>query len=372
MPSELEAKLRELSLVPPTTMPVLSVYLDARPDQHGRDNFEPFLRKEFKARGATYPPRSAERASFEQDAERIIAWLSTELRPSSNGVAIFACEASGLFQALQFDAPVQSNQLFVYHQPHLFTLAKLLDQYRPYAAVIADTNSARIFVFGLGRTVQADTITNVKVRSRSIIEGWWLRRFQLKVENDHLRHAKQVIEHLERIVREERIDHILLAGDEVILSVLREQLPPMLASKLVEEMKLDITAPEHEVLKTTLRVIQEEDARTDAERVRAMIDDYRAGGLAAVGIHDVLAALSNGQADTVFLSNSFEQIHPGEETLPSTLVPELTGMPAGTSVRVTDAIVTRAYQTGAEVHFIEDPELLANVGGVGASLRYRL
>lgn len=364
--------MRELSLVPPTTMPVLSVYLDARPDQHGRDNFEPFLRKEFKARAGTWPLRSAERESFEQDAERIMTWLDAELRPSSNGVAIFACAASGLFEALQFDAPFQSNQLYVYHQPHLYTLAKLLDQYRPYAAVIADTNSARIFVFGLGRTIQTDTIANEKIRSRSIIEGWWQRRFQLKVENDHLRHAKQVIEHLKRIVREEGIDRVLLAGDEVILSILREQLPPLLASKVVEEMKLDISVPEHEVLRTTLQVIQEEDARTDAERVRAMIDDYRAGGLAAAGIHDVLAALSNGQADTVFLSNSFEQIHPGEEDLPSVLVPELAGMPAGTKVKATDALVTRAYQTGAEVRFIADPGLLANVGGVGASLRYRV
>jgi peptide subunit release factor 1 (eRF1) len=372
LPSELENKLRELSLVPPTTMPVLSVYLDARPDQHGRDNFGPFLRKEFKARGGTWTTRSAERASFEKDAERIMEWLGAELRPSSNGAAIFACSDIGLFEALQFDAPFHANELFVYHQPHLYTLARLLDQYRPYAAVIADTNSARIFVFGLGRTVLSDTITSPKARARSVIEGWWLRRFQLKVENDHLRHAKQVIEQLERIVREEKIDHVLFAGDELTLSLMREQLSPSLAGKVVEELKLDITVPEHEVLRTTLRVIQEEDARTDAERVRAMIDDYRAGGLAAVGIHDVLAALSNGQADTVFLSSNFEQVHPGEEELPSTLVPELTGMPAGTSVRVTDAIVTRAYQTGAEVRFIEDPELLANAGGVGASLRYRL
>ncbi|MFZ0661545.1 MAG: host attachment protein [Acidobacteriaceae bacterium] len=372
MPLELEGKLRELSLFPPTTMPVLSVYIDARPDQHGRDNFGPFLRKEFKARGATYPMRSKERASFERDAERIMSWLGTELRPSSNGAALFACEASGLFEALQFDAPFQSNQLYVYHQPHLYTLAKLLDRYRPYAAVIADTNSARIFVFGLARTVQTDRITNPKVRSRSIIEGWWLRRFQLKVENDHLRHAKQVIEHLDRIVREEKIDRILFAGDEVILSVLREQISPLLASKVVDELKLDMTAPEHEILRTTVEVIQEESARTDAERVRAMIDDYRAGGLAAVGIHDVLAALSNGQADTVFISSTLEQVHPGEEVLPSALVPELAGLPAGTRVQVTDALVTRAYQTGAQVSFIEEPGLLENVGGVGASLRYRL
>ncbi|MEO6981536.1 MAG: hypothetical protein ABI072_00285 [Edaphobacter sp.] len=351
----------------------MSIYLNLQSDQHGRDYFEPFLRKEFKTRGATYPLRSPERESFERDAERTMAWLGKELRPSSNGAAIFACAGSDdFFEAFQFDSPFQSDQLYVYHQPHLYTLAKLLDEYRPYAAVIADTNSARIFVFGLGRTLHADSVTNVKVRSKSILEGWWLRRFQAKVENYHLRHGKEILEHLDRIVREEGIDRILFAGDEVILPVLREQLSPFLASKVVDELKLDITAPEHEILKATLAAMQEEDARTDADLVRAMVDDYRAGGLAAVGVHDVLAALANGQVDTLFISAALEQIHTEEEDLHSALAPEVTELPSGAGVRITDSLVTRAYQTGAQVRFIEDPELLVNVGGVGASLRYRL
>ena len=148
-PSMLDEKLRELALFEPTTMPVLSVYLNTQTDQHGRDNFEPFLRKEFKQRAATYPSRSPERQSFERDAERIMSWLKTELRPSSNGVAIFACAGVGdFFEALQFDAPIHTNRLYVYHQPHFYALAKLQDKYRPYAAVVADTNTARVFVFG--------------------------------------------------------------------------------------------------------------------------------------------------------------------------------------------------------------------------------
>src|SRR3954453_23963763 len=90
-PFGLRDKLRELALFPPTTMPVLSVYLNTQPDQHGRDNFLPFLRKELKARAKTYAPRSAERLSFEHDASRIQSWLDIELRPSSNGAAVFAC-----------------------------------------------------------------------------------------------------------------------------------------------------------------------------------------------------------------------------------------------------------------------------------------
>lgn len=299
-----------------------------------------------------------------------MSWLRADLRPSSNGVAIFACVGAGdFFEALQFDAPINEHRLYVYHQPHLYTLAKLQDNYRPYAALIADTNTARIFVFGLGRTIVKETVTSVKVRSRSQLGGWWLRRYQAPVENFHLRHSKEVVQQLERIVQEEGIEHIFIAGDEVILSVLREQLPPSLAEKVVDELKLDITTPEHEILRATLASMREQDAQTDTDRVRAMIDEYRSGGLAAIGVHDVLAALANGQVDTVFLSTGLEQIHSEEEELHEALAPALKHLPEDTRIRITDALVTRAQQTGAKVTFIEDPALLADVG---AALRYRL
>jgi peptide subunit release factor 1 (eRF1) len=372
-PSGLGNTLRELALFAPTTMPVLSVYLDTRADQHGRNNFSPFLRKELKARAATYPQESPERKSFERDAKRITLWLDTELRPSSNGATVFACSGAGdFFKAIQFDSPFHANRLYVYHQPHLYALAHLYDSHRSYAAVIVDTNSARIFVFGLGRTLGVETITNVKVRSRSWIEGWWLRRAQFKVENYQLRHAKEVVEHLERIVRDEGIEYIILAGDDVILPILLEQLPPSLAGKVVDQMKLDISAPDRDVFHATLQAVRAEDARTDAESVRATIDEYRAGGLAAIGVHDVLAALSNGQVDTLFISAAIEQIHPEAESLHLAIAPSIAALPEGAGVKISDELVTRAYQTGAQVKFIEDPALLANAGGVCAALRYLL
>lgn len=177
-PYELQDRLRELALFPPTAMPVLSVYLNTQPDQHGRRNFSPFLRKELKNRADTYPPDSEERRSFEQDARRIETWLDNDLHRSSNG--------------------------------------------------------------------------------------------------------------------------------------------------------------------------------------------------AAIGVHDVMAALANGQADTVFISADLEQIHPEAEDLHPALAPPVAGLPAGAGVKVSDELVTRAYQTGARVRFIEDPALLAQSGGVCAGLRYRL
>jgi hypothetical protein len=55
----------------PTTFPVLSVYLNTQPDQHGRTpDAAPYLHREFKALARTWAPSSPEHHSFDQDVER--------------------------------------------------------------------------------------------------------------------------------------------------------------------------------------------------------------------------------------------------------------------------------------------------------------
>src|SRR5512144_1304659 len=85
--------------------PVISLYLNAQPDEHGRDKFSTFLRKELRGRAASYPADSASRKSLERDVEKIEAYIASELKPSANGLAIFACSAADdFFEALQLDA----------------------------------------------------------------------------------------------------------------------------------------------------------------------------------------------------------------------------------------------------------------------------
>lgn len=373
----LDQLLDRLAAFEPTSLPVISLYLNTQPDQHGRANFEPFIRKEFRARARSYSLRSPEGESFERDAKRITEYLRDELRPSANGLAVFACAgADAFFEAVQLDAPIEEHRLYVYHQPHLYPLARLSDQYRRYAALIADTNSARLFVFGLGERLDKESVQSTKV-SRTSVGGWSQARYQRHIENYHLHHAKEIVEALDRAVREENIEYIVLAGDEVIIPTLREQLPQHLDEKVIDVLRLDITTPEHEVLRATLEAMREQDAKDDAEKVAQLIDEYRAGGLAVVGAHDTLAALAAGQVDELFLSASLEEIHDDEEEVGEPLVP---GAPAteedagkGTrSVMMADELVTRARQTGARIIFIEAAALLADAGGVGAMLRYRL
>jgi peptide chain release factor subunit 1 len=338
-----------LARLEPTPLPLLSLYLNTEPNGSGRPTYQAFLRKELPHRVTTYGERSAERDSLERDRERIERYLTEQLQPSSRGVAMFACAGRDLFEAIQVQVPFERHQLVVSDRPFLYPLARLDEGHPRYAALLVDTNSARIFVFGTGQVLDEVDVQSPKTKHTKT-GGWSQARFQRHVENVHLHHAKEVVDRLDQVVMADAIDHIVLAGDDVIVPLLKEQLPERLTQRLVDVVRLDIRSPEHRVLTATLEALRRKDDETDETVVRDLIDAYRAGGLGAVGVKPVSEALERGQVDTLVISATPEQVTGGEEAA--------------------NQLVTLAHQTSAAVRFVENQRLLAEVGGVGASLRY--
>jgi peptide subunit release factor 1 (eRF1) len=375
--TSIEEPLARLVAFEPTTFPVLSVYLNTQPDSHGHaPDAVPYLHREFKALARTLAPSSPERHSFDRDAERMVAYASEKIDPSANGVAIFACWGVGeFFEAIQLTTPVSDNRVYAYNQPHLYHLARLDEQYPRYAAVLTDTNTARIFVFGLGHVIDAEKVKGTKVH-RVKVGGWSQARYQRRVGNAHHEHVKEVMERLAQIVREDHVSHIILAGDSVVIPLLQEQLPQELVS-MVEVMKLDVHASEQDVLTATLQKLQEQEAKTAAEKVDRLMQEYRARGLAVVGLHETLEALTNGQVEELIISSALDQSHPLPEEVEAIFAPEIPDSEGGTEsdkprqASLPDLLVTKAKQTGATVTFIEDATLLESTGGVGAFLRWR-
>jgi peptide subunit release factor 1 (eRF1) len=97
-----------------------------------------------------------------------------------------------------------------------------------------------------------------------------------------------------------------------------------------------------------------------------------------VGIDDTRRALDIGQVDELLMS-----------AVPNVVVTKTGGEPGsradeagddGASKRRTptareqavDELILKAHRTSARIRFIEDASLLADVGGVGAVLRFRL
>jgi peptide subunit release factor 1 (eRF1) len=349
--------------------PVLSLYLDTRPDERGRDNFHAFVRKELGARGRLLD--EADRQSYDRDAKRIQKWLSEELDPSANGVALFACDGRDLFEAVQLEAPIEENRLHVDRQPHVYPLARLLDLHPRYAAVVTDTRLARIFVFDLGTRRSEQRVESEKL-TRTGAGGWSQMHYQRHVDGHRQQHVREVVAALERVVRAEDIAHVVLSGDEVALRWLRDELPKGLLPKLVDMLQLDPKASEHEVLEASLEALRRREAETDEGRVERLLDDWRAGGLAAAGLRETEAALAAGQAHELLMSADPGAVRDLSRE-PSGETPEAAPPGGGRAeqVQLCDRLVSLARATDARVHFVEDDALLAEVGGVGATLRYR-
>jgi peptide subunit release factor 1 (eRF1) len=352
--------LDRLAAFEPADTPVLSLYLDMRPDQTGgRHHASAFLKKTFAEHSRALTGDA--RKSFDRDAERIERYISEDVSKSTNGLAVFACGAKDdFFEAIQLDVPIDQHSLFVGEVPHLYPLARLNDQYPRYAALLVDTNSARLFVFGLGLVEQRATVTNAKTR-RTMMGGWSQARYQRHVDNFHKHHMKEVVEVLERVVADEHLNQIVVSCDEVARPILMEQLPKHLAEKVIDVIHLDMKGtPEHQVLAETMDALRQEDARTDAEHVERMLGAWRAGGLAVAGMKSTLEALTMGQVEELLI----------------TAKPDLLKQPNQPSddecLALADELVAKAQQNSARIRFIEDEKLLADVGGVGALLRFKI
>ena len=349
--NSLDITLDKLARLEPDGAPFVSLYLNLQADAHGKDNYAGFVRKELPARARTFPEGSAERDSIDRDHARIQEYLDAGVPPSANGLAIFASSGrDNLFEALVLEIPIEQNRLSIAPSPLLYPLALLVDRNPRHAVVHADSHVARIFVFDSGKVTSA-AVTGEKIR-RSSGGGWAQARYQRHVEKLQSEHARELVETLERVVREDGIDHVILAGDEVNIPLVRSELSKELAAKVIDVLKLEARAPEHEVMAAAADALNRHDDKTDEEVVARTLDEYRAGGLATAGYENTLEALTNGQVDELYLTTPGPSADEREGT-----VNELIGM---------------ARRTSASTRFIEDTGLLASVGGVAASLRFRL
>jgi peptide subunit release factor 1 (eRF1) len=98
-----------------------------------------------------------------------------------------------------------------------------------------------------------------------------------------------------------------------------------------------------------MNALRRDDADTDAEHVRRMIDAWRAGGLAVAGLEATMRALEIREVEELLIAARADRV-------------------AGPA----DELVARAQQNAARIRFIEDDSLLADVGGVGALLRFKI
>ncbi len=90
--------IKRLAEFTPTEMPVLSIYLDMRPQATGGNpgvrSGEIVLKDRLHEIEKTYLPRGEDLDSFRVDREKIEEFVKNEMSPATSGLIIFACSAA--------------------------------------------------------------------------------------------------------------------------------------------------------------------------------------------------------------------------------------------------------------------------------------
>ena len=371
--------------------PVVSLYLDASANENGRDGYKTWLKTEIDQLIESYEEDSAEAESLKADIEKIQQFLENEVDESANGIAVFACGAAdGFFETAQLDEAFPNNRIFAFERPHIFPLVRIIEQNPRYAVLWSDTNKADIYVFGGENTINVETGKQTKVEeienivtNRTQVGGWSQARYQRHIENFHLQHAKETVEGLEKLMRDEKIEYLVLCGDEAtIMPILRPQLSKVVEQSIVGTFNLSQYASENEIREKTREVMTEQNIIKDQEKAQRMYDAAKAAaGLGAMGVEDTLAALSNGQVEELIISSSFDAIKyspkkvekvlnayaPGDDNSTGDDLPDVKE-----SRQIGDELIIRALNSAAKITFIEDETLLKEANGVGAVLRYNI
>ncbi len=351
-----EDLMRKLAECPPTEMPVLSVYLDMRPQATGRNpavrSGEIVLKDRLHEIEKTYLPRGEDLDSFRADRERIETFVENDVSPATSGLIIFACSATGLWEAIEVGAELE-NEVAVGPVPALYQFAKLLNDHETAVVAVVDTNTARFFVTSFGKLKEMDgpDDPNNDAYNKTTGGGWSQARYQRIVDNTRESFSKEVVAELEALTKKAGAKNLVIAGDEIAMTLLQNNLSPSAKEILYSEvLRIDEKTPRLKIKERVTGILAEieiENARSNAER---LIGAMRGDGLGVAGLNATTQALENGQVETLLLDAN-------SSTLPDDVRNEL---------------IRLATTTGAKVEMVEGHEKFAAMEGVGGLLRYKL
>lgn len=347
--------VREASGATRSRVPVLSVYLDLRPQAQGERPAvrasRVILKERLRQIEQTFWPRGVAFDAVRTDAARIEEYLDAQVSRAAQGVAIFASGPHALFETLEVDVPFD-NQVSARAQPDLFQLARLLDDQETAVVAVIDTHAARLFVLHLGglrevRGLQDDPKLYHLVRGANAMNQ---ARYQRHARHVRAQFAAEVADRMEQLVDREHARQVVLAGETAAIGLLRQALAPRIA-QLVHEppLALDIETPRDAVLEEVVPVMREAEAEQDRAVVERLVDAVRAGTLGVAGLEPTRDALRNGQAEVLVLA--------GEGPVP---------------LETRSELIELATRTDAAIEVVDSSEALQRLGGVGALLRYRI
>jgi len=362
-----EIDLRELAEMTAQDRVFLSVYV-ADPQSADRlDKRFERLRRSLKGGDE----EKDERDHFDENVRTVHEYLDRHpLR--SGSLCMFSCWALDFFHAIPLAAPVK-DLVWIDSSPFIRPLAEFQDEYENVAVVVADNKKARIFL--VSSDVAGDEeIVKGNVKNHVKKGGWSQQRYERRRDKQLLLYAREIVDALTDIDKNEQFRRIVLVGGKEILHIVHEELPQVY-QEMVAEKAVHLAKGEGAVNEDIMELFAEQERESELDLWEKIRAEYMRGGLGVVGVDEVLTAARNGRVEQMIVTRSFRPA--GRrcrdcDTLDIDPVDKCSscGSDSLFDVDVVNEIVEMLKLTGADVDFTDPIDTLTACGEIGALLRY--
>jgi peptide chain release factor subunit 1 len=314
-----------------------------------------------------------QRGALKADFERIASWFDDDFdRDGAQGVAVFAAGLDNFWSTLALPEPVP-DRFKVGHELFLAPLVRVVARADGTIVAVVGREQGQLYRLRAGRLQELGDYSD-ETPGRHDQGGWSQSRYQRHIEHLVQEHVKDVAEVLDRNRRRLHVPKIVLVSSDEMRREFLDALSAEAREAVVGWTAAEAHAGPAQLLEAVTPVLEQAEAKDEAEVLERWREDAGRGTRAASGWDQTLEAASDGRVDVLLFQDGVD--HPAFRCPAcGRAAAEGGSCPLdGTSLEPTDAGLDLAlHQTlahGGEVWAIRHQQDLQPVEGIGALLRF--
>lgn len=379
--SPVEAALARLAAVSPGEHRVVSCYLKLEARDRARGKYLVKLKNRARAAEQGIERLGLTRA-IADEVRRDIGRVQDYLRdaanlPATQGIAVFACEGVGLFEAVPLPV-VHRSRLGVDATPLVRELASVEDEFGRLLTVIVDRTSARFFEVTAYHTRELPGLRSESTRGRFHGDqngfGWGEHTYNNRIREEKQRHLEAVARQLFSLDRAHPAHGIILAGTGTDAAAVQPFLHSYLVERLMGSVKLNPKDASPASVHDATLAVREGFERATERHLVDELHEHLGDGWAVNGVSNTLKALARGQVRSLLVDA--EATTPGVRFADTGAlgVAARDGRGQGEPVPVLDVIddaIEEGLRQHVDVNVVYDESAAGRIDGLAGLLRFR-
>ena len=293
-------QLAELRLDRPV---ILSLYLNLDPSEFAtpparktsvRSLVDEAERRLRERNGLSHEDKTALQTSLERATDFLEKSLPSD---GAHGLAVFASEPNGLFEALKLPRAVP-NRVAIGHSPLVGPLARLARRER-WCLALVNRRDARVFRGSPDGLREVQQIHD-DVSGQHDQGGWSQARYQRGIEKEKDDHLKVTCDALLRNFRRQPFERLIVGGPREVVADFEQKLHHYLRERLAGRIEVDV---EHSGADGVLEAAWPLIEKLEHHREREVLE--KLGERGACGLDDVLPPLNERRVELLILDEQF-------------------------------------------------------------------